>query len=74
MERYSASGSGCIIQGQEIKCAASVGIALMPEHGEELWHLISVADQAMYDAKTQSGDDAANDGSAFVGRTGEPTS
>jgi len=57
-----------IIQGQEIKCTASVGIALMPEHGEELWHLISVADQAMYDAKTQASDDAANDGSAFMGR------
>ena len=63
-----------IIQGQEIQCAASVGIALMPEHGEELWHLISVADQAMYDAKTQSGDDAANDGSAFVGQAGDQNS
>jgi len=60
-----------IIQGQEIKCAASVGIALMPEHGEELWHLISVADQAMYDAKTEASDDAANDGSAFMGSTRE---
>jgi diguanylate cyclase (GGDEF)-like protein/PAS domain S-box-containing protein len=60
-----------IIQGQEIKCTASVGIALMPEHGEELWHLISVADQAMYDAKTQASDDAANDGSAFMGSTRE---
>ena len=56
-----------IIQGQEITCAASVGIALMPEHGEQLWDLISVADQAMYDAKTQADDDAANDGSAFMG-------
>jgi diguanylate cyclase (GGDEF)-like protein len=60
-----------IIQGQEIKCTASVGIALMPEHGEELWHLISVADQAMYDAKTEAADGAANDGSAFMGRTRE---
>jgi diguanylate cyclase (GGDEF)-like protein len=41
-----------IIQGQEIRCTASVGIALMPRHGEELWHLISVADHAMYTAKT----------------------
>ena len=56
-----------IIQGQEIKCAASVGIALMPEHGEELWALISVADQAMYDAKAQAAEDAANDGTAFMG-------
>jgi diguanylate cyclase (GGDEF)-like protein/PAS domain S-box-containing protein len=56
-----------IIQGQEIKCTASVGIALMPEHGEDLWHLVSVADQAMYDAKTQAADDAANDGTAYMG-------
>ena len=55
-----------IIQGQEIQCAASVGIALMPEHGEELWDLISMADQAMYDAKTQAEDDAANDRTAFM--------
>ncbi|MGI9247636.1 MAG: histidine kinase N-terminal 7TM domain-containing diguanylate cyclase [Woeseiaceae bacterium] len=55
-----------IIQGQEIKCAASVGIALMPRHGEELWHLLSVADQAMYDAKSISDEDAANDPAAYV--------
>lgn len=60
-----------IIQGQEIKCTASVGIALMPQHGEELWHLISVADQAMYDAKGNASSDAANDGTAFVGQTGD---
>jgi diguanylate cyclase (GGDEF)-like protein/PAS domain S-box-containing protein len=57
-----------IIQGQEITCAASIGIALMPQHGEELWSLIGVADQAMYDAKTQAADAAANDGSAFMSR------
>jgi diguanylate cyclase (GGDEF)-like protein len=55
-----------IIQGQEIKCAASVGIALMPKHGEELWHLLSVADQAMYDAKSISDEEAANDPAAYV--------
>lgn len=55
-----------IIQGQEITCAASVGIALMPKHGEELWHLISVADQAMYGAKAISKDGAANDRAAYV--------
>lgn len=56
-----------IIQGREIKCTASVGIALMPKHGTELWHLISVADQAMYNAKSQSqDDDAANDCAAYV--------
>ncbi len=55
-----------IIQGQEIKCTASVGIALIPKHGEELWHLLSVADQAMYDAKSISDEDAANDPAAYV--------
>jgi diguanylate cyclase (GGDEF)-like protein/PAS domain S-box-containing protein len=55
-----------IIQGQEIKCTASVGIALMPKHGEELWHLLSVADQAMYAAKSIPEDEAANDRAAYV--------
>lgn len=55
-----------IIQGQEITCSASVGIALMPRHGEELWHLISVADQAMYNAKRFSREEAANDRAAYV--------
>ena len=55
-----------IIQGQEIKCTASVGIALIPKHGEELWHLISVADEAMYNAKSISQEEAANDRSAYI--------
>lgn len=55
-----------IIQGQEIKCTASVGISLMPKHGEELWHLLSIADQAMYDAKSISDEEAANDCAAYV--------
>jgi diguanylate cyclase (GGDEF)-like protein len=55
-----------IIQGQEIKCTASVGISLMPKHGQELWHLISVADQAMYNAKGFDMDAAANDRAAYV--------
>jgi diguanylate cyclase (GGDEF)-like protein/PAS domain S-box-containing protein len=55
-----------IIQGQEIECAASVGIALMPQHGEDLWHLVSVADEAMYNAKKISKEDAANDKAAYV--------
>jgi diguanylate cyclase (GGDEF)-like protein/PAS domain S-box-containing protein len=54
-----------IIQGQEIRCTASVGIALMPRHGEELWQLISAADQAMYNAKSLPAD-AANDRTAYV--------
>jgi len=40
-----------IIQGQEITCCASVGIALMPAHGRHLRALIGAADQAMYNAK-----------------------
>ena len=55
-----------IIQGQEIECAASVGIALMPVHGDELWQLVSVADQAMYNAKSLRKGDAANDRAAYV--------
>ena len=60
------SSEAYIIQGQEIKCTASVGIALMPRHGEELWHLLSVADQAMYEAKGISDEDAANDPAAYI--------
>ena len=55
-----------IIQTQEIKCTASVGIALVPKHGNDLWQLLSVADKAMYDAKALSEDDAANDCAAYV--------
>jgi diguanylate cyclase (GGDEF)-like protein/PAS domain S-box-containing protein len=61
-----AASEAYIIQGEEIKCTASVGISLMPKHGEELWHLISVADEAMYNAKSISPDDAANDRSAYI--------
>lgn len=45
------AGEPYIIQGQEIECTASVGIALMPQHGDELWALVGVADRAMYDTK-----------------------
>jgi len=55
-----------IIQGQEIVCSASVGIAFMPRHGHELWQLVSVADQAMYNAKSLSDGEAANDRSAYI--------
>jgi diguanylate cyclase (GGDEF)-like protein len=55
-----------IIQGQEIECAASVGIALMPVHGNDLWGLVGVADQAMYNAKSLRRGDAANDRAAYV--------
>jgi diguanylate cyclase (GGDEF)-like protein/PAS domain S-box-containing protein len=65
-ERLVATASEAyIIQGQEIRCTASVGIALLPDHGEELWHLISVADHAMYNAKSVQ-KDAANDTAAYI--------
>ena len=54
-----------IIQGQEIRCTASVGVAFMPNDGAELWHLLSVADGAMYNAKNLPDSDAANDRAAF---------
>jgi len=55
-----------IIQGQQIECAASVGIALMPQHGAELWQLVGVADEAMYNSKQISKEDAANDKAAYI--------
>jgi diguanylate cyclase (GGDEF)-like protein len=61
----ATASEGYIIQGQEIRCSASVGISLLPQHGEELWHLISVADQAMYNAKPVL-KDAANDTEAYI--------
>jgi len=66
-ERLVAAASDAyIIQGEGIHCTVSVGIALMPRHGEELWHLVSVADEAMYNAKSVTADDAANDRAAYV--------
>ena len=66
-ERLVESASEAyIIQGEEINCTASVGIALKPKHGDELWHLLSVADQAMYNSKSISDEEAANDRAAYV--------
>ena len=66
-ERLVAAASELyLIEGREIRCTASVGIALKPRHGDELWHLISVADQAMYNAKAIYDDEAANDTAAYV--------
>jgi diguanylate cyclase (GGDEF)-like protein/PAS domain S-box-containing protein len=62
---HSAS-EAYIIQGQKMQCTASVGIALMPKHGEELWHLVSIADGAMYKAKSIPEEEAANDRTAYV--------
>ena len=43
-----------------------VAFAGSPPHGAELWHLVSVADQAMYNAKALSPGEAANDRAAYV--------
>ena len=40
--------------------------ALMPNHGDELWQLVSVADRAMYNTKQISPGEAANDRAAYV--------
>ena len=50
-----------IIQGQRIRCTASVGLALKPRHGNDLWDLVSFADRAMYSAKGARAQEAAND-------------
>ncbi len=55
------AGEPYIIQGQEIECTASVGIALRPHHGDELPQLVGVADRAMYGTKpSRSEPTAAN--------------
>ncbi len=57
-ERIRASGTEAyIIKGEEIRCSVSLGHALMPEQGQELWHLISVADEAMYSNKADQTSD-----------------
>ena len=61
-----AAAKSYVIDGQDVECAASIGIALMPDHGTELWHLIGVADQAMYKAKSLEQNEAANDRAAYV--------
>jgi len=55
-----------LINGQEMTCMASVGIALAPRHGTELSSLLSVADEAMYAAKSIPEETAANDCAAYI--------
>jgi len=40
-----------IIDGQQASVGTSIGIALFPEHGEEMNQLIKLADEAMYKVK-----------------------
>jgi diguanylate cyclase (GGDEF)-like protein len=44
-----------MLEGQEVAVGASVGIAIYPEHGEDIELLIRRADVAMYRAKQQRG-------------------
>ena len=39
------------LEGAEVRTAASIGIALFPDHGQDLSALLSAADHAMYKAK-----------------------
>jgi diguanylate cyclase (GGDEF)-like protein len=63
---FQTASEAYIIQGQEIQCSASVGISLMPKHGDELWQLLNVADEAMYGAKSMPDEPAANDCAAYI--------
>lgn len=54
------------IDAMDVSCAASIGVALLPDDGTELKSLLQAADQAMYRAKAAgggvavSGDEAAD--------------
>ena len=47
-----------LIGSQKLRCAASIGVALYPEHANTLTGLLREADQAMYRAKARCRDDA----------------
>ena len=40
------------IAGQQVEIGASIGVAMRPDHGHELTHLMRAADVAMYQAKS----------------------
>ncbi|AGG89561.1 sensor domain-containing protein [Rhodanobacter denitrificans] len=46
------------LAGGRLQVSASIGIALYPAHGEDARQLLRRADDAMYDAKRQGGDQA----------------
>jgi len=43
------------IEGHDISISASIGIAIYPEHGDDVRSIMKHADQAMYRAKQGSG-------------------
>ena len=48
-----ALGEDYFINGRTLQCAASIGLALYPEHANTLTGLMREADQAMYRAKAR---------------------
>ena len=48
------------IDGNQLYCAASIGLALYPEHANTLTGLLRAADAAMYRAKARSRDLSSN--------------
>ncbi|MEM9402634.1 MAG: diguanylate cyclase [Pseudomonadota bacterium] len=51
-----ALGEDYVIDGRSLSCAASIGLALYPEHANTLTGLMREADQAMYRAKARCRD------------------
>ncbi|MGI9595410.1 MAG: putative bifunctional diguanylate cyclase/phosphodiesterase [Acidimicrobiales bacterium] len=49
----AAIGSSISLDGLSLQIGASIGVALMPEHGDNLTTLLSKGDIAMYVAKTE---------------------
>jgi diguanylate cyclase (GGDEF)-like protein len=43
-----------LLHAREITCTASVGVAMMPAAGADLWMLIAAADRSMYEVKTHT--------------------
>jgi diguanylate cyclase (GGDEF)-like protein len=41
-----------VIEGKQLACTVSIGVSLFPDHASDADHLLRVADQAMYAAKT----------------------
>jgi diguanylate cyclase (GGDEF)-like protein len=50
-ELYAAMAQPFVIDGLQLSATAAVGVAVAPEHGEDIAALLQHADIAMYDAK-----------------------
>jgi diguanylate cyclase (GGDEF)-like protein len=51
--RASISGSPLDVQGKEVACSVSIGLACLPEDGRTLDALATRADRALYRAKQE---------------------